>query len=101
MKLKFLFDYLSYAAPAFAFSLLAKLFSFLSKKCSALALRAKHLLEKQQTKLEELKAKRMAAALRDDSADGADEAERDFSPFVPTAAGKGNFFARVYFTHVF
>ncbi len=74
MKLKFLFDYLSYAAPAFAFALLAKLFSFLSKKCAALALRAKHLLEKQQTKLEELKANRMAAALRDDSADGADEA---------------------------
>lgn len=64
MKLKFLFDYLSYAAPAFAFSLLAKLFSFLSKKCAALALRAKHLLEKQQTKLEELKAERGGGSAR-------------------------------------
>lgn len=55
MKLKFFFDYLSYAVPACAFSLLAKLFSYLSKKCAALASRAEHLLERQQTKLDELK----------------------------------------------
>ncbi len=55
MKLKFFFDYLSYAVPACAFSLLAKLFSYLSKKCAALASRAEHLLERQQTKLEDLK----------------------------------------------
>lgn len=74
MKLKFLFDYLSYAVPAFAFALLAKLFSFLSKKCAALALRAEHLLERQQTKLEDLKARRIAA-LRENSPDKTDGAE--------------------------
>ncbi len=74
MKLKFLFDYLSYAVPAFAFSLLAKLFSFLSKKCAALALRAEHLLERRQTKLKELKERRRSAATREECSDGANEA---------------------------